>query len=573
MERPLSFAHGISLADETGCGPLTRGGYLQEVTRRHGPAEAAVIHLADRSERWTYNDLWHHSRQVARALRSSGVGKGTRVGILMTNRLEFLSCLFGTALAGGVATAISTFFTAPELDEVLRASGCSVLLMERRVLKKDFVEILAELEPQVVSSKPGKLASTRFPFLRHVASVDDETDHGAVQGWQAFLARGDVVPPAVIEGAAAAVTPADPGVLFFSSGSTGKAKGILTAHRSVCLQLWRWKQWYGLTDPPRTWSANGFFFSGNFSMTLGAALSSGGCIVLQRWFDPSEAIALITREKVTQPLAWPHQWPQLESAPGYPDADFSALREVDGNFPLARHPTVYANWQEPRHAYGSTETFTLITVFPAGTPDTVTLGSHGLPTAGSTVKIVNPITGDAVPLGERGEVAVKGPALMLGYIGIPIDETLDDKGFFRTGDGGYLDGEGRLFWEGRLSDIIKTGGANVSPIEIDEVLARCPGVTIVRTVGVPDPLLGELVVACIVPLEHGVLSEEAVRDFAKSHLASFKVPRRVLFFYEADMALTGSAKIRTADLREIAALRLHGMSDSAQAPKSTAGSG
>lgn len=555
MEQPLSYAHGIPLADETGCGPLTLGGYLHEVTRRYGTAEAAVIHLDDRVERWTYNDLWHHSLQVARALRSAGVGKGTRVGILMTNRLEFLSCLFGTALAGGVATAVSTFFTAPELDEVLRASGCSVLLMERRVLKKDFAAMLAELEPAISTAKPGTLASTRFPFLRHIASVDCEEDLGVVQGWEAFLARGAAVPAEVIEATAAAVTPADPGLLFFSSGSTGKAKGILTAHRSVCLQLWRWKQWWGLTDPPRTWSANGFFFSGNFSMTLGSALSSGGCVVLQRWFDPAEAVELISREKVTQPLAWPHQWPQLEAAPGYLDADFSALREVDGSYPLARHPTVTASWQEPRHAYGSTETFTLITVLPGGTPDSFAAGSHGIPTAGSIVKIVHPLTGAVVPLGERGEIAVKGPTLMLGYIGIPIDETLDDEGYFRTGDGGYLDAQGRLFWEGRLTDIIKTGGANVSPIEIDNVLANCPGVKIARTVGIPDALLGELVVACIVPLEDGVLSEEAVRDFAKSHLASFKVPRRVLFFNEDDMALTGSAKIKTAELRQFASQR------------------
>ena len=104
-----------------------------------------------------------------------------------------------------------------------------------------------------------------------------------------------------------------------------------------------------------------------------------------------------------------------------------------------------------------------------------------------------------MPRGERGEICVKGPTLMLGYVGTPLDETLDAEGFFHTGDGGYLDDAGRLFWEGRLTDIIKTGGANVSPLEVDEALAGYPGVKVAQTVGVPHETLGEVVVACIVP--------------------------------------------------------------------------
>ncbi|EJU14466.1 AMP-dependent synthetase and ligase, partial [Sphingomonas sp. LH128] len=340
-----------------------------------------------------------------------------------------------------------------------------------------------------------------------------------------------------------------------SSGSTGKAKGILSAHRGICLQLWRWKTWYAIEEPPRTWSANGFFFSGNFTMALGGTLSSGGCLVLQRTFDPVAALPLIESEKATMLLAWPHQWPQLEAVPGYADADLSALRYLDGSFPLARHPSVHAEWTEPR-AYGNTECFTLISVYPAQTPIGLSAGSHGLPTAGSTIRIVDPLTGQTVPLGERGEIAVRSPTLMLGYIGIPLDETLDEDGFFRTGDGGYLDAQGRLFWEGRLNDIIKTGGANVSPLEIDAVLRDCPGVKIVQTVGIPDPLLGELVVSCIVPLEGLTPMPDAIRAYARERLASFKVPRKVLFFGENELETTGSAKIKTADLRLLAAARL-----------------
>lgn len=552
----LSIVHGIPLSEEQGIGPLTLGGFVREVTQRYGPAEAAVIHLGDKVERWTYDDLWARSFEVARALIACGVGKGTRVGVLATNRLEFLSSVFGTALAGGVATTISTFFTSAELENVLQMGGCSVLLLERSVLKKDFAQTLIDLEPQIGTAEPGRLASTKFPFLRHLALVDSDEGQGAIEGWSTFLARGKGVDPAMVDATAAAVSPADPGVLFFSSGSTGKAKGILSAHRGVTLQLWRWPQWYSVTEPPRTWSANGFFWSGNFAMALGGTLGSGGSLVLQRWFDAQEALALMDTEKATMMLAWPHQWAQLIAAPNYESVDLSAMRYIDAMTPCAQHPTIKTDWREPAQAYGNTETFTLISVFPAGTPEEVAGKSHGLPTAGSTIKIVDPLTGATMPLGERGEIAVKGPTLMLGYLGIPLDESLDEDGFLRTADGGYVDEQGRLFWEGRLNDIIKTGGANVSPLEIDEIVRTHPDVKVSQTVGVPDELLGELVVTCIVPVEGTSPDAAAIRDFAKEKLASYKVPRRILFLEESDLKTTGSAKIKTADLRKLAAERL-----------------
>jgi fatty-acyl-CoA synthase len=552
----MSIAYGLRLSEEIGIGALTLGGYIKEVTARYGPREAAVMYLGDQAERWSYAQLWDHSLEVAQALIACGIGKGTRVGVLMTNRLEFLSCVFGTALAGGVATTINTFFTASELEEALQVSGCKVLLLERHVLKKDFAAMLAALAPEILCATPGYLTSTRFPFLRHLAVVGNDRGMGAIEEWRNFLARGEDVAPALVNAAAAAITPSDPGVLFFSSGSTGKAKGIVSAHRGVCLQLWRWPRWYDIQVPPRTWSSNGFFFSGNFATALGGALSSGGSLILQRYFDAEAALALMEKERATMLLAWPHQWAQLEAAPNYTTVDLSSLHYIDMDSPIARHSTVATRWREPKQAYGSTETFTLVSVFPSGTPAHVAGTSHGLPTAGSVIKIVDPSTGEPVLRGVRGEIAVKGPTLMLGYIGIPLDETLDAEGFFRTADSGYIDEHGRLFWEGRLNDIIKTGGANVSPLEVDEVIRRCPGVKVSQTVGVADALLGELVVTCIVPHAGRILSEDDVRNFAKERLASFKAPRRVLFFAEDELKTTGSAKIKTTELRRLAAERI-----------------
>lgn len=554
----MSLFRGISLAEEEGIGALTLGGYLKEVVDRFGPREAAVLRTSEGVERWSYDELWSKSLDVARALLACGAGKGTRVGILMTNRLEFLSSVFGTALAGGVATTMNTFSTPAEMQVLLSASGCSILLFERNVLKKDFAQLLQELEPEIVRAEPGKLMSHRFPFLRHLAMVDSDESNGAFEGWSRFLARGNDIPPEIIEATTATVLPADPGVLFFSSGSTGKPKGVLSAHRGVCLQLWRWCKWLGLDRDVRSLTTNGFFWSGNFAIGIGGTLSAGGTLVLQPTFQPEQALAIMEAERVSYIFAWPHQWAQLVDAKNWLDVDLSALKYIDANSPVASHPTVDSQWIDATHSYGNTETFTLSSVFPASTPRDVSGDSHGIPVAGNTFKIVNPLTGELVPVGERGEIAVKGPTLMLGYIGIPLDEVLDEDGFFHTGDGGYFDEQGRLHWEGRLNDIIKTGGANVSPVEIDNVIAQCPGVKITKTVGIPDELLGELVVTCIVPLEDCDLTEDAVRSFAKTQLASFKVPRKVLFFGQDELEFTGSAKVKSSEIKALAANRLMG---------------
>jgi acyl-CoA synthetase (AMP-forming)/AMP-acid ligase II len=563
MTEPLpSIVAGPPLADEPGIGALTLGGWLREVTALYGSSEALVLHEAgldgvEVTIRWSYDDLWERANAVARALIACGVGKGTRVGVLMTNRPEFLSAVFGTALAGGVAATLSTFSTQAELDHLLQSSACSVLLLERTVLKKDFVETIGALEPEIATATPGMLASLRFPFLRHIVSIGDgggDGGGGAVEAWDAFLGRGDGVAQALVDATAATVTPADPGVLFFSSGSTAKPKGILSAHRGPTLQLWRWKRFLQAGPDARAWSANGFFWSGNFAMAIGGALSSGGSLILQAIFQPEEALALMEREKATMAFAWPHQYAQLEGAANWADVDLSSLHYV--NVALAKHPTIDTDWQEPWSAYGNTETFTISAIYDSGTPEAKAGVGHGYPLAGNVFKVVDPLTGAVVPRGERGELAVKGATMMLGYIGVPLDETLDDEGFFRTGDGGYFDVQGRLHWEGRLNDIIKTGGANVSPIEIDTVLKAIPGVKVTQTVGVPHDTLGELVVTCIVPHVGATLDEEGVRRFAKESLASYKVPRRVLFFGEHELELTGSAKIKTADLKALVVKRL-----------------
>ena len=291
-------------------------------------------------------------------------------------------------------------------------------------------------------------------------------------------------------------------------------------------------------------------------MALGAPLAAGGTLVLQRVFDPEAALRLMEAEKVDFLFAWPHQWAQLIDAPNWLETDLSALKYIDIDSSITRHPTVKTSWIQPTHCYGNTETFTLSTAYPAGTTREQAASSHGRPLPGNSIKIVEPLSGAAVPVGQPGEIATKGPTLMLGYLGIPLDQSTDSEGYFRTGDGGYLDEHGRLFWEGRLNDIIKTGGANVSPVEVDDILETCPGVKVTKTVGVPDDLLGEAGRHLHCPAGRRNAVRRAGARICPEKLASYKVPRRVLFFDSAELQTTGSAKIKTAELRELAAKRI-----------------
>jgi fatty-acyl-CoA synthase len=554
----LSIARGPPLASESGVGSTTLPGFLREVTERYGEREALSFRLscAEQPSRTSYQDMWQQSLRIARALTAAGVGKDSRVGLLATNRPEWVVTMFGISLAGGTCVALSSFATQLELEQQLRIADVSILLFERSVPGRDFAADLVTLCPELKNSAAGELRSQRLPYLRLAVQFDGATEAQGIASFAEFLRRAETIPEELVIAAAREIAPADQAIVFFSSGSTGKPKGVLQSHRAAALQSWRWAQIFRIDRDVRTWTANGLFWSGNFCMALGATFAAGGCLVLQRYFVAAEALELMAAEKVSMPLAWPHQWMRLTTQPSYLQTDLSALRYVGETSPLRQHPTVHVDWNEPMSAYGNTETLTICCIHPSGTPPEIAAGNHGFPMAGNTIRIVDALSGAVQPRGQIGEIAVKGATLMLGYLKQVPEEVFDEDGFFRTGDGGFIDETGRLHWQGRLNDIIKTGGANVSPLEIDAVLAECPGVKVAKTVGVPHETLGELVVACVVPEPGVVLEEGAVREFVARRLSSYKVPRRVLFLQESDLSFTGNNKVKTDALRKVAVGKL-----------------
>lgn len=546
MSDRLSLVHGLPLESEPGQGAHTIPGFLNEVCKRYPGQQAVVMRTAQGGRVvWTYDDLRARSLGVAKALISGGLAPGDRVGVLMANRPEYLSALFGIAMAGGVTVALSTFSTPDELDYLVSASAISTLLFDTRVLKQDFAALLGNVD--------------RFPALKRLVQLPSVTDDQPVSpgfvSWAEFVANGEQVPEASVRERTAAVAPQDVGGIFFSSGTTSLPKGIVHSNRAFCIQWWRWPRVFAMREPVRSWTGNGFFWSGNVSMTVGTALATGGTVILQPVFDAQSALDAIEQEKVTFLSGRPHQWARVQAAPNWASADLSSLKYVTKGDLITQHPSVSTDWTTP-NAFGTTETMTICTAFDADTSSEAYGGSFGAPLPGNSLKIVDPLTGDIVPTGERGEMCIKGPTLMLGYLGKTEEDCFDAQGFYCTGDGGYVDAEGRFFWEGRLNDIIKTGGANVSPEEVDTAIAAFPGVKRSQTVGLADDLLGEMVVSCVVPIDGTELDEAGLLTHLKARLASFKIPRKVLPFAEADFALTANEKAKAADIKAIAEARI-----------------
>jgi fatty-acyl-CoA synthase len=533
---------GPPLSTENDRGSNTLGEFLREAATRHGAREAIVFYDGDNRISWSYADLDEHASDVARALLAGGLGKGDRVALLMGNRPEWVAAAFGVARAGGVLVPINTYLEAPELEFVLNHSDAKVLITQTQLARHRYLETLTDLAT---------------PSLKRVVALDAPDKN--IETWDGFIETGSRIEQRDMKTREDEISPNDEAVIIYTSGTTAVPKGVLSAHRPPCLQSRRFVRHLALDQDIRSWSAFPFFWTAGFAMVMGATLAIGGCLVLQEVFEPEAAVRLLEREHVTTPHAWPHQLAELESAQGWGDADFSSMRHIESFSPFGRHPSVHVqeNAWSPRAAFGLTETFTIITSVPADAPPEIRDRATGAILPGNEIRILDG-SGAALPAGEEGEIAVAGATLMKQYVKVPPRETFDTDGFFHTGDAGFVDEDGFLHWTGRTSDMIKTGGANVSPVEIEMALLHHPQLKAAGAVGVPHETLGQMVVVVAVTADGARIDEANVREFLRGTIASYKIPRRVLFVEEAELSLTGNQKIRPEDLRALAAAKLSG---------------
>ena len=528
----MSTLEGPPLSEAAGVGSLTLGGFIEEVGERFHANEALVFDdpLAGGSTvRWTYGELRSQSHRVAAALIANGVRPGTPVGILMGSRPEAVAAFFGAALSGAVAVLLSTFSSQAELEFLLEHSGTEILLTQERLLARRF---------------PDEIDPIRPLRLRAVAVV-------GTPDWERFLSTGS-------GHGGPDVGPNDPATIIYSSGTTDRPKGVLHRQGAPSLQFWLQARVFGRDERTRMWTALPMFWTAGLNTAMGATLAAGGCWVMQETFQPSEALGLLERERVTEPYTLPHQTGALSELPEWERADLSSLKFVYGKSAFARHPSVNGDpgWNMPV-AYGLSETCAIFATHYHDTPREVLKESTGRLLPGNRLRVIDPESGRLLGSGESGELAVSGPTLMDHYVGMMPQECFDSDGFFHTGDAGWFDEDGYLHWTGRRSEMIKTGGANVSPAEIEVALRAFQPVKLARVLGRPDARMGEVVVLCVVLREGASASTDDVRAFLRERLATYKVPKEILLMSDGEVPMTASdTKVRDEELRQLVDERL-----------------
>jgi fatty-acyl-CoA synthase len=527
---------------------LTLGRFIQIAGVRYGTKEALVFE----GRRLTYAELDAAVSRLGRALVAAGVGKGTRVAVLMGSRPEWVIAAYAVGRVGGVLVAVNSFATGRERDYVLRHSDAALLLLQPTIGGRRHLDDLLEQHPELAAEGRDAWAPD-LPMLRRVVMLDQSAEHGSVTRWGDFLAAGDVVPDPVFAGIAAAVVPFDDAIIIYTSGTTSEPKAVLHAHRAPVLQSWRWADRTGLTSDDRVWSTQPLFWTAGFAWGMGATLAAGASLVMEETFDAHESLELIERERVTTIIAAPNIESRLASHLRVdPAHDLSSIRRLRPRSPLravvpAARPSSFGDM------YGATEAFTLVTESDPGTTSSALPSGHGHPVAGMSVRVVDQVTCRPLPPGEVGRIAFRGTCLMRGYYKRPPEAAFDDAGYYITDDFGSLDDEGVLHFQGRRSAVIRTAGANVSALEVELALRAWGALQQASVVGVPHPVLGEAVVACAVRHEERPdVTEADVRSAVGTVLASYKAPRRTVFLDALDFPLTASGKGRADALRAVA---------------------
>jgi len=514
--------------------------FLDSLAAVDGTAEA-IAYAPDAvvCERLTWTELVEQSRSATRKLLGLGVQKGTRVGLLCSNRGEWLPLAFGVLRTGAILVPFSTLWTRDEIAYALGHADVEVLLTQSVFRKHRYIDSLCELEPTIATES--LLAAASFPALRHVIALD--AGDTRVRSWSELVVAGD---DALLDALQASIAPSEVATIFFTSGTTSQAKAVVHSHAALALSARRLAPCFGITPADSWWGHMPLFWSGGFVLGALATLAGRGRIVLQENVSADAALQLLASERCTIMAGWHQAGPLLE----HPRFDRAAIHLRKGTY-HALAQRLMGPTHQTIGVYGMSETATCVTAARADDPEEIRVGSFGTPLAGMQVKIIDPESGAEAELGESGEILVKGPTLMEGYYKVARDETFDANGFFRTGDLGFFDARGALHFATRLKDVIKTAGVNVAAVEVEEALARHPKVQAAHVVGVPDPVRGENIAACVVLVAPASVNE--LRAFCRESLAAYKVPRHILPFSADEIPKTGSGKVAKAALRSLAA--------------------
>jgi fatty-acyl-CoA synthase len=502
----------------------------------------------------TYGELARDANRVAKGLARLGVSKGTRVGLLMPNRPEWLASAFGALKLGALLVPLNTLLRGPELAYALRHADVTVLIMVARFLNHVYSNVLREMCP-ALDRTDHPLAALELPALRHVIVQGDPRPAAAVDV-TAMLDDGSALSDDWLAAAQMEVAPADPATIFFTSGTTAAPKGAVHSHASMLRAAHNVADRLGLTESDRTWGYLPFFFTGGFVAVAMATLSRGGAVILQEAFDAGTTLKLMAEHGCTTLFAWPHQAEALITHPEFPRTQLRIHKGVGANTQWATR--LYPHNHQAVGTWGMTETGPMAASSRYDDPLPVRAHGHGRPMPGLEFRIIDSSSGQSLPAGQEGELLVRGESLMIGYYKMARADCFDADGFFHTGDLARLDENGSLHFIGRLKDVIKTAGVNVAAAEVEATLQQHSDVKVACVTAVPHPTRGENVAAFVVR-RNDRCSEAELLAFCRDRLASYKVPRHICFCGEGDLPVLGSGKINKQALRALAAKRFAGL--------------
>ncbi|HEV2055053.1 MAG TPA: AMP-binding protein [Methylomirabilota bacterium] len=534
----------------------TAGQMLARVAARFPDREAIVA--ADR--RITYKDFLRESERVARGLLALGIAKDDKVALWLPNRPAWLAVQQACAMIGAVAVALNTRYKAHELAYILGQSDATTLILADHLGPVDFLETLNEVLPGLRNGEPGELALPEFPKLTRVI-VDAEDPYPGCLRLSDVVEAGDEPEwQAALERTRANVTPDDPWTILYTSGTTSFPKGAVISHRNAVPHGWYAGEALRVTEGDRVLHALPMTGTwGGLCIPL-STFSHGACLVVMESFDAGVVLHLIEREGIT---IWNAVDAMAIAVLDHPDLarrKHSTLRTGgfgmtgggrDGLFEDIVRTLGVPQAYEP---YGMTELNALSMLHDLDESDVSRALPGVWPADGLEVRVVDPETGDDMPVDREGELWFRGRLVTRGYYKKPEEtaKAFTADGWFKSGDLAVRDAEGRTVFKGRLREVLRISHFMVAPAEIEAFIMTHPTVSQAFVIGVPDPKLNEAAVAYIIPKPGELLTEADIIAHCKGKIASYKIPRHVRIV--ADVPRTPGPhgdKVQKTKLREI----------------------
>jgi fatty-acyl-CoA synthase len=532
-----------------------RIGDLPERAARLWPEREALVF---EGRRWTFRELALEVDLAAKALMALGVAPGEKVALWLPNRPEWEFLLFAVAKIGAVLVPLNTRYRTADLSYAVAQSNSATLIAVDRSGPVDYLAMLTEALPGLRDQPCEHLAIPEFPDLKRVVLFGAEAVRGA-WNWRDVAPLADQVSDAMLETRAVAVDPDGMAMIVYTSGTTGNPKGVMHSH--ICLRnVAERASRLGVTHRDRILCYLPLFHIYGLSEAALIGPLVGAAQILTATFDPAEAAGLIEAERVSILHGFDTHYRDLMLALEGGDVALTSLRL--GTLPSGMSSTVpIAEAAQDRlcptvSGWGMSECWAFATVGFLDDSVEQRCQASGFALPDLELRVVDPATGDDVPVGERGELLMRGYMVTAGYYNKPeaTAEAIDRDGWMHTGDTVLMRADGHIRFLGRYKDMLKVGGENVSPAEVEAWIMGLEGVAEVAVVGYPDARLAEVAVAVVRPRAAGCVTAEQVIGHCRGRIASFKIPRHVLFLNELPM--TASGKVQKHKLRELALQQL-----------------